>query len=136
MLSSALYLRRPWKRNSICFASALAEKAKISLIFHSTISRLVCDGCFLCFTLHGGDKPKLPRQLQQNSVHSSPVTVPPNLHLQILSIPGWRYSSSHAEQVHSIRMGRCLQNYGWMLQLKKLAFFFFHLLWLVLHSKS
>ncbi|NWQ60285.1 MA2B2 mannosidase, partial [Neopipo cinnamomea] len=53
-----------------------------------------------------GDKPKLPGQLQQNSVHGSPVTVPPNLHLQTLSIPGWRYSSNHAEQIRSIRMGK------------------------------
>lgn len=53
-----------------------------------------------------GDKPKLPRRLQQNSVHDSPVTVPPNLHLQTLSIPGWKYSSNHAEQVRSIRMGK------------------------------
>ncbi|XP_015480836.1 epididymis-specific alpha-mannosidase [Parus major] len=53
-----------------------------------------------------GDKPKLPRQLQQNSVHDLPVTVPPNLHLQTLSIPGWRYSSNHAEQVRSIHMGK------------------------------
>ncbi|XP_064509349.1 epididymis-specific alpha-mannosidase isoform X2 [Pseudopipra pipra] len=52
------------------------------------------------------DKPKLPGQLQQNSVHGSPVTVPPNLHLQTLSIPGWRYSSNHAEQIRSIRMGK------------------------------
>ncbi|KFP79960.1 Epididymis-specific alpha-mannosidase, partial [Acanthisitta chloris] len=52
-----------------------------------------------------GDKPKVPRQ-QQNSVHSSSVTLPPNLHLSTLSIPGWRYSSDHAEQVHSIHMGK------------------------------
>ncbi|RLW09175.1 hypothetical protein DV515_00002953 [Chloebia gouldiae] len=52
-----------------------------------------------------GDKPKLPGQLQQNSVHDLPVTVPPNLHLQTLSIPGWRYSSNHAEQVRSIHVG-------------------------------
>ncbi|NXQ21103.1 MA2B2 mannosidase, partial [Peucedramus taeniatus] len=52
-----------------------------------------------------GDKPKLPRRLQQNSVPDLPVTVPPNLHLQTLSIPGWRYSSNHAEQVHSIHTG-------------------------------
>ncbi|XP_069650124.1 epididymis-specific alpha-mannosidase isoform X5 [Haliaeetus albicilla] len=52
------------------------------------------------------DKPKLPRQLQPNSVHGSPVTVPPNLHLQTLSIPGWRYSSNHAEQLHNVHMGK------------------------------
>ncbi|KAM7022024.1 epididymis-specific alpha-mannosidase [Passerculus sandwichensis] len=55
--------------------------------------------------LSGEDTPKLPRQLQENSVYDLPVTVPPNLHLQTLSIPGWRYSSNHAEQVHSIHMG-------------------------------
>ncbi|NXI33780.1 MA2B2 mannosidase, partial [Sterrhoptilus dennistouni] len=53
-----------------------------------------------------GDKPKPPRRLQQDSVRDLPVTVPPNLHLQTLSIPGWRYSSDHAEQVRSIRMGK------------------------------
>ncbi|NXQ38872.1 MA2B2 mannosidase, partial [Catharus fuscescens] len=53
-----------------------------------------------------GDKPKLPRRLQQNSVHDLPVVVPPNLHLQTLSIPGWKYSSNHAEQVRSIRIGK------------------------------
>ncbi|KFV97436.1 Epididymis-specific alpha-mannosidase, partial [Eurypyga helias] len=53
-----------------------------------------------------GGKPKLHGQLQQNSVHSSPVTLPPNLHLQTLSIPGWRYSSNHAEQVHRVRTGK------------------------------
>ncbi|XP_039921041.1 epididymis-specific alpha-mannosidase [Hirundo rustica] len=52
-----------------------------------------------------GEKPRLPRQLQQKSVHDLPVTVPPNLHVQTLSIPGWRYSSNHAEQVRSILMG-------------------------------
>uniref|UniRef100_U3K4T3 Alpha-mannosidase n=1 Tax=Ficedula albicollis TaxID=59894 RepID=U3K4T3_FICAL len=53
-----------------------------------------------------GYKPKLPRRLQQNTVDDLPVTVPPNLHLQTLSIPGWRYSSNHAEQVLSIHMGK------------------------------
>ncbi|NXL18527.1 MA2B2 mannosidase, partial [Setophaga kirtlandii] len=56
------------------------------------------------------DKPKLRRQLKQNSVHDLPVTLPPNLHLQTLSIPGWRYNSNHAEQVRSIHMGE--QNQG------------------------
>lgn len=139
MLLSALYLRRPWSRkHSICFASVLEEKTKISLPFHSTVARLVCVmdvWCLLCFTLHGEDKPKLPRQLQQNSVHGSPVTVPPNLHLQTLSIPGWRYSSNHAEQVHNVRMGRCFQKGSWMLHLKKLAFFSVYLLWLLEDSK-
>ncbi|NXR63199.1 MA2B2 mannosidase, partial [Rhadina sibilatrix] len=58
------------------------------------------------FGAFSGDKPKLPRRLQQNSVHDLPVTVPPNLHLQTLSIPGWRYSSNHSEQVRSIRVGK------------------------------
>ncbi|NXO22883.1 MA2B2 mannosidase, partial [Cisticola juncidis] len=57
-----------------------------------------------------GDKPKLPRGLQQDSARDLPVTVPPNLHLQTLSIPGWRYSSSHAQQVRSIRMGEQKQD--------------------------
>ncbi|KAM9381661.1 epididymis-specific alpha-mannosidase [Phaethornis superciliosus] len=58
------------------------------------------------FAALAGDKPKPPRQFQQNSVHGSPVTLPPNLHLQTLSIPGWNYSSNHEEQVHSILMGK------------------------------
>jgi len=86
--------------------------------------------------LHGGDKPKLPGQLQQNSAHGLPVTVPPNLHLQTLSIPGWRYSSNHAEQVHSVRMGKCFQKGDWMLHLMKLSFSSFCLLWLVLLFNS
>ncbi|NWU89835.1 MA2B2 mannosidase, partial [Upupa epops] len=58
------------------------------------------------FGASSGGKPKLPSELQQNSVHGSSVTVPPNLHLQSLSIPGWRYSSNHSEQVHRIHMGK------------------------------
>uniref|UniRef100_A0A8C6QNE0 Alpha-mannosidase n=1 Tax=Nannospalax galili TaxID=1026970 RepID=A0A8C6QNE0_NANGA len=33
------------------------------------------------------------------------VTLPPNLHLQILSIPGWNYSTSHARHLRSLRTG-------------------------------
>ncbi|NXU56557.1 MA2B2 mannosidase, partial [Turnix velox] len=46
-------------------------------------------------------KPKLQGQLHPHPGCGSPVTVPPNLHLQTLSIPGWRYSSKHTKQVHS-----------------------------------
>lgn len=31
------------------------------------------------------------------------MTLPPNLHLQILSIPGWNYSSSHSEHMRALR---------------------------------
>ncbi|XP_031444215.1 epididymis-specific alpha-mannosidase [Phasianus colchicus] len=58
------------------------------------------------FGTFSGDKPELPGQLQQRSAHSFSITVPPNLHLQTLSIPGWTYSSDHAEQVHTIHMGK------------------------------
>ncbi|XP_012520574.1 PREDICTED: epididymis-specific alpha-mannosidase isoform X2 [Propithecus coquereli] len=33
------------------------------------------------------------------------VTLPPNLHLQILSIAGWNYSSNHSEHVQSLQKG-------------------------------
>ncbi|NWT55475.1 MA2B2 mannosidase, partial [Erythrocercus mccallii] len=77
--------------NTLYRASGLALEHRPVLIF----------GAF-----SGGDKPKLPRRLQQNSVRDLPVTVPPNLHLQTLSIPGWKYSSNHAEHIRSIRMGK------------------------------
>ncbi|XP_075713950.1 epididymis-specific alpha-mannosidase isoform X2 [Rhinoderma darwinii] len=31
-----------------------------------------------------------------------PVTLPPNIHLQILSIPGWKYSSNHTEHMRTV----------------------------------
>ncbi|XP_053779508.1 epididymis-specific alpha-mannosidase isoform X1 [Desmodus rotundus] len=34
------------------------------------------------------------------------VTLPPSLHLQILSIPGWNYSSNHTEHLRSLQKGR------------------------------
>ncbi|XP_055101683.2 epididymis-specific alpha-mannosidase isoform X2 [Symphalangus syndactylus] len=43
---------------------------------------------------------KLPGPQQQEA-----VTLPPNLHLQILSIPGWRYSSNHTEHTQNLRKG-------------------------------
>ncbi|XP_053921874.1 epididymis-specific alpha-mannosidase isoform X2 [Cuculus canorus] len=83
----------------------LGSKA-ITNIFYQT-SRLALEHRpVIMFGELSGDKPKLPGQLQQNDVPGPPVTLPPNLHLQTLSIPGWRYSSNHAEQVHSIRMGK------------------------------
>uniref|UniRef100_A0A8C5LU17 Alpha-mannosidase n=1 Tax=Leptobrachium leishanense TaxID=445787 RepID=A0A8C5LU17_9ANUR len=44
-------------------------------------------------------------QNQLNGKSSDPVTLPPNLHLQILSIPGWKYSSNHTQHVQNIRKG-------------------------------
>ncbi|XP_032708474.1 epididymis-specific alpha-mannosidase-like [Lontra canadensis] len=34
-----------------------------------------------------------------------PVTLPPSLHLQILSIPGWNYSSNHREHLQNLQKG-------------------------------
>ncbi|KAM4707731.1 epididymis-specific alpha-mannosidase [Discoglossus pictus] len=34
-----------------------------------------------------------------------PITLPPNVHLQILSIPGWKYSSNHTEHIQNIHKG-------------------------------
>ena len=37
------------------------------------------------------------------------VTLPPSIHLQILSIPGWKYSSSHKEHLRTLRKGATCQ---------------------------
>ncbi|XP_051020798.1 epididymis-specific alpha-mannosidase [Acomys russatus] len=38
--------------------------------------------------------------------HDHPgVTLPPNLHLQILSIPGWNYSRNHAQHLKNLQRG-------------------------------
>nr|XP_035960565.1 epididymis-specific alpha-mannosidase [Halichoerus grypus] len=42
----------------------------------------------------------LPGPQQQEA-----VTLPPSLHLQILSIPGWNYSSNHTEHLQSLQKG-------------------------------
>ncbi|XP_008571326.1 PREDICTED: epididymis-specific alpha-mannosidase [Galeopterus variegatus] len=47
-----------------------------------------------------GTAPKLPGPQQQEA-----VTLPPNLHLQILSIPGWNYSSNHTEHMQNLQKG-------------------------------
>ncbi|CAI9601432.1 unnamed protein product [Staurois parvus] len=36
---------------------------------------------------------------------SVPIVLPPNIHLQILSVPGWRYSSNHTEHIHNFYKG-------------------------------
>ncbi|KAM6150178.1 epididymis-specific alpha-mannosidase isoform 2-T2 [Erethizon dorsatum] len=41
-------------------------------------------------------KPQAPQQ-------QAAVTLPPNLHLQILSIPGWSYSTNHSEHAQALR---------------------------------
>ena len=33
------------------------------------------------------------------------VTLPPSIHLQILSIPGWKYSSNHTEHLRTLQKG-------------------------------
>ncbi|KAF2976533.1 hypothetical protein EK904_014353 [Melospiza melodia maxima] len=83
----------------------LGSKAVTNTLYRTSGLALEHRPVVMFGALSGEDTPKLPRQLQENSVHDLPVTVPPNIHLQTLSIPGWRYSSNHAEQVHSIHMG-------------------------------
>ncbi|OPJ70896.1 epididymis-specific alpha-mannosidase [Patagioenas fasciata monilis] len=83
----------------------LGTKA-VSNILYRTSALALEHRPIVMFGALSGDKPKLPRQLQQHSVHESSVTLPPNLHLQTLSIPGWRYSSDHAEQVHNVHVGK------------------------------
>ncbi|XP_066429405.1 epididymis-specific alpha-mannosidase isoform X2 [Eleutherodactylus coqui] len=39
---------------------------------------------------------------ENRMVDDDPVTLPPNIHLQILSIPGWRYSSNHTEHMRNL----------------------------------
>ncbi|XP_037685271.1 epididymis-specific alpha-mannosidase isoform X2 [Choloepus didactylus] len=47
-----------------------------------------------------GISPKPPGPQQQDA-----VTLPPNLHLQTLSIPGWNYSSNHTQHVQALQKG-------------------------------
>ncbi|XP_058157218.1 epididymis-specific alpha-mannosidase [Dasypus novemcinctus] len=42
-----------------------------------------------------------PPGLQQQEA----VTLPPNIHLQLLSIPGWNYSSNHTEHMRGLQAG-------------------------------
>uniref|UniRef100_H2ZRX8 Alpha-mannosidase n=1 Tax=Latimeria chalumnae TaxID=7897 RepID=H2ZRX8_LATCH len=49
--------------------------------------------------------PKLQWPRQQNKILYGPVTLPQNLHFQALSIPGWKYSSSHNVHVQNIQKG-------------------------------
>ncbi|XP_057880979.1 epididymis-specific alpha-mannosidase [Melospiza georgiana] len=88
----------------------LGSKAVTNTLYRTSGLALEHRPVVMFGALSGEDTPKLPRQLQENSVYDLPVTVPPNLHLQTLSIPGWRYSSNHAEQVHSIHMGEQKQS--------------------------
>uniref|UniRef100_G1NJI0 Epididymis-specific alpha-mannosidase n=1 Tax=Meleagris gallopavo TaxID=9103 RepID=G1NJI0_MELGA len=77
-----------------------------SSVLYQTSSLALQHRPVVMFGTFSGDKPELPGQLQQRSARSFSVSVPPNLHLQTLSIPGWRYSSNHAEQVHTVHMGK------------------------------
>ncbi|XP_018416934.1 PREDICTED: epididymis-specific alpha-mannosidase isoform X2 [Nanorana parkeri] len=36
---------------------------------------------------------------------AAPIVLPPNIYLQILSVPGWRYSSNHTEHIHNLNKG-------------------------------
>ncbi|XP_074848559.1 epididymis-specific alpha-mannosidase isoform X2 [Carettochelys insculpta] len=49
------------------------------------------------------EKPK--HHGQHHSIQKDPVTLPDNLHLQTLSIPGWMYSSNHTEHLQNIHKG-------------------------------
>uniref|UniRef100_A0A8C8VKA8 Alpha-mannosidase n=1 Tax=Pelusios castaneus TaxID=367368 RepID=A0A8C8VKA8_9SAUR len=55
--------------------------------------------------MYGELTDKSKPQGQLHSVQSDPVTLPDNLHLQTLSIPGWTYSSNHTEQLQNIHKG-------------------------------
>ncbi|XP_006877377.1 PREDICTED: epididymis-specific alpha-mannosidase, partial [Chrysochloris asiatica] len=48
-----------------------------------------------------GTAPGPPGRWQQTS-----VTLPPNLHLQTLSLPGWTYKSNHTEHQQGLQAGR------------------------------
>ncbi|XP_007496824.1 epididymis-specific alpha-mannosidase isoform X1 [Monodelphis domestica] len=44
-------------------------------------------------------------QISPGYVQKDAPALPPNLHLQILSIPGWRYSSNHTEHLQNLQKG-------------------------------
>ncbi|XP_054995952.1 epididymis-specific alpha-mannosidase [Sorex araneus] len=41
--------------------------------------------------------------------HRRPVTLPTALHLQLLSVPGWNYSSNHTDHLQNLKEGRQAQ---------------------------
>ncbi|XP_063313819.1 epididymis-specific alpha-mannosidase [Pelobates fuscus] len=41
-----------------------------------------------------------------NSTSEDSINLPPNLHLQLLSIPGWKYSSNHTEHIENVQKGK------------------------------
>uniref|UniRef100_A0A4W2D2S1 Alpha-mannosidase n=1 Tax=Bos indicus x Bos taurus TaxID=30522 RepID=A0A4W2D2S1_BOBOX len=50
------------------------------------------------------------REMNESSIHGpvhgcEAVTLPPSVHLQILSIPGWKYSSNHTEHLQTLQKG-------------------------------
>ncbi|XP_044152144.1 epididymis-specific alpha-mannosidase [Bufo gargarizans] len=47
-----------------------------------------------------------PHTAENRMVDDVPVTLPANIHLQILSIPGWKYSSDHTEHIHNVHKGK------------------------------
>ncbi|XP_043918762.1 epididymis-specific alpha-mannosidase [Protopterus annectens] len=46
---------------------------------------------------------------QQNYIADDGVTLPANLHLQTLSIPGWNYNSNHSQHLEDIQKGKVHQ---------------------------
>ncbi|KAM4051442.1 epididymis-specific alpha-mannosidase [Anomaloglossus baeobatrachus] len=44
----------------------------------------------------------LKGKAEDQMVADAPVTLPPNIHLQILSVPGWKYSSDHTEHMRTV----------------------------------
>ncbi|XP_036453273.1 epididymis-specific alpha-mannosidase [Colossoma macropomum] len=53
------------------------------------------------------DKPQRPWIVRErwNGPTVQPVVLPPNLHLQYLSIPGWGYGPSHAQHLQNLNSG-------------------------------
>lgn len=45
---------------------------------------------------------------ENQMVNEVPVTLPPNIHLQILSIPGWNYSSDHTQHMRTVHEAKTL----------------------------
>ncbi|KAM3938652.1 epididymis-specific alpha-mannosidase isoform 2-T2 [Leptodactylus fuscus] len=53
------------------------------------------------FSQHTG-----PEKANNHMVNDDPITLPPNIHLQILSIPGWKYSSNHTEHMRNVHKAK------------------------------
>ncbi|XP_075425842.1 epididymis-specific alpha-mannosidase isoform X2 [Ascaphus truei] len=56
------------------------------------------------FSQSTGGEPARKENL--DGIPDIPITLPPNVHLQILSIPGWKYVSNHTEHLQQIHKGK------------------------------